>query len=140
MVARYSILHTEYSLKGPEYCVRFGGGGVGVGVGGGGGGGGGYGCRTTRPKTNSAHLKLGPCQLCPRCKTQPMPTRPNLRFNLDHILRFENFNLQRPAEYAKISKCNGTTKQIANFAWIFIFVNEFPVKFAFVFVHCSCRF
>ena len=30
--------------------------------------------------------------------------------------------------------------KIANFAWIFIFVNEFPVKFAFVFVHGSCRF
>ena len=29
MVARYSTLRTEYSLKGPEYCVRFGGGGGG---------------------------------------------------------------------------------------------------------------
>ena len=33
-----------------------------------------------------------------------------------------------------------TTKQIANLAWIFIFVNEFSVKFAFVFVHDSCLF
>ena len=72
---------------------------------------------------------------------------------LDHILRFENFNLQRPAEYAKISKCNGTLlhtrlinfcqqtlNKLPNFAWIFIFVNDFSVKFAFVFVHGSCRF
>ena len=33
---------------------------------------------TTRPKTcsthaNPTHLKLGPCQLGPRCKTRPMP-------------------------------------------------------------------
>ena len=33
-------------------------------------------CRTTLPKTNLAHIKLGPCQLSPRCKTRPMPTCP----------------------------------------------------------------
>ena len=38
------------------------------------------GCRTTRPKTNSAHIKLGPCQLGPRCKTGPVPTQPKLSF------------------------------------------------------------
>ena len=32
-------------------------------------------CRTTRPKTNSAHI-----QLETRCKTRPIPTRPNLSF------------------------------------------------------------
>ena len=32
------------------------------------------------------------------------------------------------------SICQQTTKQIANLAWIFIFVNEFSVKFVFVFV------
>ena len=57
------------------------------------------GCRTTRPKTNSAHansahIKLGPCQLGPRCKTRPMPTRPNSSFiNRQLVPRFRGIEV-----------------------------------------------
>ena len=59
--------------------------------------------RTTRPKTNSAHansahIKLGPCQLDPRCKTRPMPTRPKFSFInrqlVPHLRGIEVFNFK----------------------------------------------
>ena len=37
-------------------------------------------CRTTRPKTISAHANSAHIKLSPGCKTRPMPTQPNLSF------------------------------------------------------------
>ena len=65
---------------------------------------------------------------------------------LDHILRFETFTLHLLLNMQKYP--NVTERSHIHFSSIFVsrrqnklpFVNEFSVKFAFVFVHDSCLF